>query len=153
MKLLVLFKAYVLLWTLMQVFCLCVFLSFTFGKCFSLFFVYLFLHQTVVQIFTFGHQHLFCFFFPTLNCQNSVDGELKNTGSTSLASSALLSHELLPLSLEVELLKLLRNACEIRVLSAICAGAWEMLLKRVLLWTEGKMWKALLLYHISALDD
>lgn len=56
-------------------------------------------------------------------CQSSVDDDLTNVCLTSLALSALLSHELFPLSLDVELLKLLRNACEIGALSAICVGA------------------------------
>lgn len=89
MKLLVLFKAYVLPWKIDfdGGFCHHVFhLSFA-SPCSSSVFS---LHQTVVHILSLGHQHLFRFFFPTLNFQNSVDGEVTNICSTSLALSALI---------------------------------------------------------------
>lgn len=120
---------------LIQYFCRHVFLlSFISGKCFSLFYICLFLYKTVAQILELQTPGPHRFFFFLLPYPSSVDGELKNICSTSLALTALVDklfdkpkslvwHELLPQSLEAVLLKLLRNACEIRALSAICVGA------------------------------
>lgn len=92
----------------------CIF-AFAFGKCFSPFFICLLLHRTLV--FTLVDQHLFSCFSPTRDSQSSVDGDLINVCSASLAWS---SHELLQLSSSSALLRFSRKLCEIRVLSATC---------------------------------